>query len=78
MFWTRAAIAFTVTIIGATTLTVWSAPTHYEEPIAPAQAVRGVPPVGVSGPLSREQLALRAKLRQAEAKGPERLLPEAR
>lgn len=78
VFWTRAAIAFTVTIIGATTLTVWSAPTHYEEPIAPAQAVRGVPPVGVSGPLSREQLALRTKLRHAEAKGPERLVPETR
>ncbi|MFD8389731.1 sigma factor-like helix-turn-helix DNA-binding protein [Streptomyces sp. NPDC059680] len=78
VFWTRAAIAFTVAIIGATTLTVRSAPTHYEAPIAPAQAVQGVPPVGVMGPLSREQQALRAKLRSAAAKGPDRLAAEAR
>ncbi|MEV6052732.1 sigma factor-like helix-turn-helix DNA-binding protein [Streptomyces sp. NPDC052107] len=77
-FWTRAAIAFTVTIIGATALTMRSAPTHYEAPIAPAQAVQGVPPVGVMGPLSREEQALRAKLRGAAAKGPDRLVPEAR
>ncbi|MGW7818922.1 sigma factor-like helix-turn-helix DNA-binding protein [Streptomyces puniciscabiei] len=76
--WTRAAIASTVTIIGATTLTLWSAPTHYEAPLAPAQAVQGVPPVGVMGPLSQEEQALRAKLRGAAASGPERVLPEAR
>ncbi|MFI1072523.1 helix-turn-helix domain-containing protein [Streptomyces puniciscabiei] len=76
--WTRAAIASTVTIIGAATLTVWSAPTHYEAPLAPAQAVQGVPPVGVMGPLSREEQALRAKLQNAAARGPERLAPLAR
>ncbi|MEU8028280.1 helix-turn-helix domain-containing protein [Streptomyces sp. NPDC049099] len=75
VLWTRAAIAFTVTIVGATTLTLRTAPTHYEAPIAPAQAVEGVPAVGVMGPLSREEQALRAKL-GAAAKGPERLLPE--
>ncbi|MER6071926.1 sigma factor-like helix-turn-helix DNA-binding protein [Streptomyces sp. NPDC001817] len=78
VLWTRAAIAFTVTIIGATTLTLRSAPTHYEAPLAPAQAVQGVPPAGVMGPLSREQQALRGKLRGAAARGPERFAPLAR
>ncbi|MER6569121.1 sigma factor-like helix-turn-helix DNA-binding protein [Streptomyces sp. NPDC001093] len=78
VFWTRAAIAFTVAIIGATTLTVRSAPTHYEAPLAPAQAVQGVPPVGAMGPLSRKEQALRAKLQSAAAKGPQRLGPEPR
>ncbi|MGV4985658.1 RNA polymerase sigma factor [Streptomyces sp. NRAIS4] len=78
VFWTRAAIAFTMTIIGATTLTLRTAPTHYEAPIAPAQAVEGVPPVGVTGPLSKKEQALRAKLRGAAARGPERLAPQPR
>ncbi|MGW5425682.1 helix-turn-helix domain-containing protein [Streptomyces sp. NPDC004059] len=78
LFRTWAAVAFTVTIIGAMALAVRSAPTHYEAPIAPAQAVQGVPPVGVMGPLSREERALQAKLRSAAAKGPDRLVPEAR
>ncbi|MDX2598311.1 RNA polymerase subunit sigma-70 [Streptomyces sp. WI03-4A] len=77
VFWTRAAIAFTVTIIGATALTLRSAPTHYEPPIAPAQAVQGVPPPPALGPLSPEQLALRAKLQRAEDNGPDRLAPAA-
>ncbi|MEU7422632.1 helix-turn-helix domain-containing protein [Streptomyces sp. NPDC048362] len=76
VFWTRAAIAFTVTIIGATTLTLRTAPTHYEAPVAPAQAVRGVPPRPALGPLSREELALRTKLRRSESSGPHRLAPE--
>ncbi|WP_205614143.1 RNA polymerase sigma factor [Streptomyces dangxiongensis] len=76
VFWTRAAIAFTVTIIGATTLTLRTAPTRYEAPVAPAQAVQGVPPPAGMGPLSRTELVLRAKLHRAEASGPERLLPE--
>ncbi|MGW1981670.1 RNA polymerase sigma factor [Streptomyces collinus] len=78
VFWTRAAIAFTVTIIGATALTLRSAPTHYEPPIAPAQAVQGVPPPPALGPLSPEQQALRAKLRRAEDNGPDRIAPAAR
>ncbi|MFC9282923.1 RNA polymerase sigma factor [Streptomyces collinus] len=77
VFWTRAAIAFTVTIIGATALTLRSAPTHYEAPIAPAQAVQGVPPPPALGPLSPEQLALRSKLQRAEDNGPDRLAPAA-
>ncbi|MBL1081408.1 RNA polymerase subunit sigma-70 [Streptomyces actinomycinicus] len=78
VFWTRAAIAFTVTIIGATALTLQTAPTRYEAPVAPAQAVQGVPPPAAMGPLSQEEQALRAKLRRAETSGPERLSPETR
>ncbi|WP_051430087.1 RNA polymerase sigma factor [Streptomyces roseochromogenus] len=81
MFWTRAAIAFTGTIVGATTLTLWTAPTHFEAPIAPAQAVEGVPPVGIMGPLlpmgplpPKEQ-ARRAKVRSTAAGRPDRLAP---
>ncbi|GLX52767.1 hypothetical protein Shyhy01_57170 [Streptomyces hygroscopicus subsp. hygroscopicus] len=80
VFWTRAAIAFTVTIIGATTLTLRTAPTHYEPPVAPAQAVQGVPRAVPMGPLSRDELALRTKLRQdaASGSGPERIEPTPR
>lgn len=84
VFWTRAAIAFTMTIAGATALTLWTAPTHFEAPIAPAQAVEGVPPVGVlpplglMGPLPPKEQVRRAKMRKVAAGGPERLAPELR
>lgn len=78
VFWTRAAVAFTMTIIGATALTLQTAPTRYEAPIAPAQAVRGVPRPVPLGPLSHAELALRAKLHRKGASGPERLAPELR
>ncbi|MFJ4583966.1 RNA polymerase sigma factor [Streptomyces echinatus] len=78
VFWTRAAIAFTVTIIGATALTLRTAPTRYEAPVAPAQAVHGVPPPAGLGPLSQEEQALRTKLHRSEASGPERLAPDTR
>lgn len=42
-FWTRTAIAFTVLILGATALTLRTAPTAYEPPEAPPETVRGVP-----------------------------------
>ncbi|MFF9374192.1 RNA polymerase sigma factor [Streptomyces griseoluteus] len=74
-FWTRAAIAFTVAVIGATGLTLRTAPTHYEAPVAPAQAVQGVPPAPALGPLSRAERALRAKLRREMGNGPARLAP---
>ncbi|MFB7503626.1 sigma factor-like helix-turn-helix DNA-binding protein [Streptomyces broussonetiae] len=75
VFWTRTAIAFTVTIIGATTLTLRTAPTHYEPPIAPAQAVQGVPLRAAAGPLSHDEQTLRTKLRRSESSGPERVRP---
>ncbi|MFD0456940.1 helix-turn-helix domain-containing protein [Streptomyces violaceoruber] len=72
---TRAAIAFTVALIGTTALTVRTAPTHYEPPVSPGQAVRGVPHRVAPGALSDEELELRQKLRDQVQDGPERLLP---
>ncbi|WP_301649579.1 RNA polymerase sigma factor [Streptomyces arenae] len=77
-FWTRSALAFTATIIVATTLTLRTAPTHYEAPIGPAQAISGVPAEVGLGPLSAGERVLQAKLRGAAERGPERLVPVAR
>ncbi|CAM5695831.1 helix-turn-helix domain-containing protein [Streptomyces aurantiogriseus] len=77
-FWTRAAIAFTLALIGATALTLRTAPAQYEPPVPPGATVRGVPPRTAPGPLSAAELSLRSKLRSATAHGPERLLPEPR
>ncbi|MFE1323354.1 RNA polymerase sigma factor [Streptomyces sp. NPDC058741] len=75
--WTRAAIAFTVALIGTTALTLHTAPTRYEPPVPPGEAVQGVPPPVAPGPLSEREQELRAKLREEEQKGPERLTPQA-
>ncbi|MEU1182212.1 RNA polymerase subunit sigma-70 [Streptomyces sp. NPDC005820] len=77
-FWTRAAIAFTVTIIGATALTLRTAPTRYDPPVPPGKTVQGVPPEAAPGILSKKQTALRKKLRSSPANGPERLAPQPR
>ncbi|KMS66824.1 DNA-directed RNA polymerase subunit sigma-24 [Streptomyces viridochromogenes] len=74
-FWTRAAIAFTVALIGTTALTLRTAPTQYEPPVPPGATVRGVPPRVAPGPLSDKELKLRAKLRGELQNGPERLAP---
>lgn len=77
-FWTRAAIAFTVALIGTTALTVRTAPTHYEPPVAPGAEVQGVPPRAAQGALSDAEVELRQKLRREAASGPERLVPLSR
>ncbi|MER5604039.1 helix-turn-helix domain-containing protein [Streptomyces sp. NPDC002265] len=77
-FWTRSAIAFTVAVIGATTLTLHTAPTRYEPPVPAGETVRGVPPKSAPGPLSFQQEILRDMLRSQTQSGPERLVPEAR
>ncbi|MFD5334772.1 helix-turn-helix domain-containing protein [Streptomyces hawaiiensis] len=77
-FWTRAAIAFTVALIGTTALTLRTAPTHYEPPVPVGETVQGVPPPVAPGPLSESEQDLRAKLREEEQKGPDRLLPQPR
>ncbi|MFB7336251.1 sigma factor-like helix-turn-helix DNA-binding protein [Streptomyces adustus] len=77
-FWTRAAIAFTVAVIGATVLTLHTAPTRYQQPVPAGETVQGVPPKPAPGPLSYEQEILRDKLRSQPQNGPERLVPEAR
>ncbi|MFI1411625.1 RNA polymerase subunit sigma-70 [Streptomyces sp. NPDC020707] len=76
--WTRAAIAFTVLIIGSTAFTLHTAPDHYEAPQAPATRVPGVPPRSGPAPLSVGDLELRARLRGMFGDGPERLLPQPR
>ncbi|MEU3187062.1 sigma factor-like helix-turn-helix DNA-binding protein [Streptomyces sp. NPDC006923] len=74
--WTRAAIAFTVLIVGATSFTLATAPTHYEAPQAPGEQIDGVPVPSGPDRLTREDLRLREKLRREPMKGPPRLLPE--
>ncbi|WP_329335603.1 helix-turn-helix domain-containing protein [Streptomyces sp. NBC_00663] len=77
-FWTRAAIAFTVALIGTTALTVRTAPTHYEPPIAPGAEIQGVPERVAQGPLSEAEVDLREKLRGEMTSGPVRLTPLSR
>ncbi|GAB2861242.1 helix-turn-helix domain-containing protein [Streptomyces deserti] len=76
-FWTRAAVAFTVALIGTTALTLRTAPTRYEPPVPPGDTVQGVPPQVAPGPLSERERELRVKLREAEQQGPQRLVPQA-
>jgi DNA-directed RNA polymerase specialized sigma24 family protein len=77
-FWTRAAIAFTVAIIGATTFTVRVAPTRYEAPVPLGERVEGVPARVAQGSLSEEEVSLRDRLRSGMTSGPERLAPLSR
>ncbi|MGW0909809.1 sigma factor-like helix-turn-helix DNA-binding protein [Streptomyces sp. NPDC002853] len=77
-FWTRAAIAFTALIVGATALTLRSAPTHYEPPQSPGKAISGVPPRMGPAHLTYEDQILHKKLREDLSSGPERLTPLAR
>ncbi|WP_338782627.1 sigma factor-like helix-turn-helix DNA-binding protein [Streptomyces sp. DG1A-41] len=77
-FWTRAAIAFTIALIGATALTARTAPTRYEPPVPEGETVEGVPPRVAPGPLSESERELRAKLRKEEQRGPVRLMPQPR
>ncbi|MGW7613884.1 helix-turn-helix domain-containing protein [Streptomyces sp. NPDC054766] len=76
--WTRAAIAFTVLLIGVTALTLDTAPDHYEAPLSPPETIHGLPPRAAPGPLSAAELRLRARLRSQEVSGPERMVPEIR
>ncbi|WAX78385.1 helix-turn-helix domain-containing protein [Streptomyces sp. KMM 9044] len=77
-FRTRAAVAFTVALIGATALTLCTAPTRYDPPVPPGETVRGVPPRVAPGPLSGKERELRTKLREELLHGPERLAPQSR
>ncbi|MFF0010535.1 sigma factor-like helix-turn-helix DNA-binding protein [Streptomyces sp. NPDC005374] len=77
-FWTRAAIAVTVALIGTTALTLRTAPTHYEPPVAPGAEVQGVPARVAQGSLSDAEVSLREKLRESMLSGPEKLVPVGR
>ncbi|MFC9426468.1 sigma factor-like helix-turn-helix DNA-binding protein [Streptomyces sp. NPDC056987] len=73
--WTRAAIAFTVLIIGATSFTLATAPRQYEPRQSPGERVGGVPVPSGPERLSPEDLRLRNALRTAPMTGPYRLVP---
>ncbi|CAM5583560.1 helix-turn-helix domain-containing protein [Streptomyces hirsutus] len=75
-FWTRAVIAFTLTLIGATAFTLYTTPTRYDPPVPPGETVQGVPPRVAPGPLSDRERKLRTKLREELLHGPERLAPQ--
>ncbi|MFH8881565.1 helix-turn-helix domain-containing protein [Streptomyces californicus] len=76
--WTRAAIAGVALLMVVTGLTLHTAPTHYEQPISPAERVGGVPPRGGPQQLTAQDLKLQQSLREQVAHGPERLVPEPR
>ncbi|MFJ1801062.1 helix-turn-helix domain-containing protein [Streptomyces sp. NPDC088180] len=76
--WTRAAIAGVALLIAVTGLTLHTAPTHYEQPISPAERVGGVPPRGGPQKLTAQDLKLQRSLREQLAHGPERLIPQLR
>ncbi|MER7202390.1 RNA polymerase subunit sigma-24 [Streptomyces sp. CB01635] len=76
-FWTRSAIAFTVLIVGATALTLRTAPTRYEPIPAPGSMITGVPPRTGPGPLTQADKKLRDKLHKSTQSSPHRLAPAA-
>ncbi|NED91254.1 Cro/Cl family transcriptional regulator, partial [Streptomyces sp. SID11233] len=73
--WTRAAIAFTVLLIGLTLITLATAPRKYETPQSPAQRVGGVPALGGPQKLTPQDKKLRKKLGGELVHGPARLVP---
>ncbi|MEV2255772.1 helix-turn-helix domain-containing protein [Streptomyces sp. NPDC050147] len=74
-FWTRAAIAFTALVVGATALTLRTAPTRYEPPQAPGKAISDIPPRMGPGHLTYADQILHRKLREELSSGPEKLTP---
>ncbi|WP_338699673.1 sigma factor-like helix-turn-helix DNA-binding protein [Streptomyces sp. Q6] len=76
-FWTRAAIAVTVLIVGTTALTLRVAPTQYEPVPAPGAPISGVPALTGPGHLTEHERELRRQLRAELSGGPERLAPVA-
>ncbi|MFD0025020.1 helix-turn-helix domain-containing protein [Streptomyces sp. NPDC058382] len=76
--WTRAAIAFTVLLIGLTLITLATAPRKYETPQSPAQQVGGVPPLGGPQKLTPQDKKLQKKLGGELVNGPGRLVPGVR
>ncbi|WP_405902912.1 helix-turn-helix domain-containing protein [Streptomyces sp. NBC_00656] len=73
--WTRAAIAFTVLLIGLTLITLATAPRQYETPESPPQRVAGVPPLGGPQKLTPQDKKLQKKLGGELVRGPGRLVP---
>ncbi|MFM9369426.1 helix-turn-helix domain-containing protein [Streptomyces sp. Da 82-17] len=74
-FWTRAAIAFTALIIGASALALATSPRQYEPVPAPGAPIAGVPPRMGPAPLTAQDKWLQKKLRTDPGNGPQRLAP---
>ncbi len=68
-------MCFGVLLACATGFTLSTAPTRYEQPIAPAARVDGVPPLSGPEKLTPQDLKLQKALRGELAHGPERLVP---
>ncbi|MCS0637088.1 sigma-70 family RNA polymerase sigma factor [Streptomyces sp. LP05-1] len=75
--WTRAAIGLTTVIVGATALTLVTAPDHYRPPLAPGEPVSGAPVLSGPQKLTPRDEALRKRL-AGEPAGPSRLIPDTR
>ncbi|WP_206344785.1 RNA polymerase sigma factor, partial [Streptomyces mesophilus] len=74
-FWTRAAIAFTTLIIGASAITWITSAKDYEPKQAPGQKITGVPARPGPQILDHRDKQLREKLRGEPGAGPERVHP---
>ena len=77
-FWTRAAIAFTTLIVGATMFTMVTVPHYHVLPVPPGERVSGVPVNSGPQRLTSEDVELRDKLRKEPARGPYRLVVDIR
>ncbi|KOU39021.1 sigma factor-like helix-turn-helix DNA-binding protein [Streptomyces sp. WM6378] len=77
-FWTRAAIAFTTLIVGATMFTVVTVPHYHVLPVPAGERVSGVPVNSGPQRLTSEDVELRDKLRKEPARGPYRLVVDIR
>ncbi|MFI2778266.1 helix-turn-helix domain-containing protein [Streptomyces sp. ALB3] len=73
--WTRAALCLGALLVSSTAFTLHTAPTRYEQPLAPAARVGGVPPLGGPQKLTPQDLELQKSLRSELTHGPERLVP---
>ncbi|MDT9683273.1 hypothetical protein RND61_14505 [Streptomyces sp. TRM76323] len=73
--WTRGTAALSALIVTATAFTLATAPTRYEPPLAPGEAVAGVPVLSGPERLTRQDEELRSHLEREPVKGPVRLVP---
>ncbi|MEU2180058.1 RNA polymerase sigma factor [Streptomyces thermolilacinus] len=73
--WTRGTAALSALIVAATAFTLATAPTRYEPPLAPGEAVAGVPVLSGPQQLTSQAEQLRVHLDQQPVTGPARLLP---
>ncbi|MCH0539288.1 hypothetical protein I3F58_06885 [Streptomyces sp. MUM 203J] len=77
--WVRGTVTLTTVIAAATLFTLATAPTRYEPPVSPGQAVAGVPALGGGQQqLSARDRQLRERLGREAVTGPPRLVPDAR